>query len=69
MIDLVINKNVNFSTTLQYFGNIMLQISPNSNKLDIFELYTERAVENVQDGISRPPVVVDINEHIDQSNL
>ena len=41
-------------TSLQYFGNIMLQISPNSNKLDIFELYTERAVENVQDGISRP---------------
>ena len=28
-------------------------VSPNDIKNDIFKIYTERAVENVQDGISR----------------
>ena len=31
-----------------------MQISSNNRKLDIFEIYTKRAIENVQDGISRP---------------
>ena len=30
--------------SLQYFANISVQISPNNNKLDIFKIYTERAV-------------------------
>ena len=30
---------------LRYFGNISVQISPNNEKLDIFEIYTKRAVE------------------------
>ena len=31
-------------TSSQYFGNISVQISPNNNKLDIFEIYTKRSV-------------------------
>ena len=31
-------------TSSQYFGNISVQISPNNNKLDIFEIYTKRGV-------------------------
>ena len=31
--------------SLQYFGNISVQISPNNKKMDIFEIYTKRAVE------------------------
>ena len=31
--------------SLQYFGNISDQISPNNNKLDIFEIYMKRGVE------------------------
>ena len=31
-------------TSSQYFGNISVQISPNNNELDIFEIYTEREV-------------------------
>ena len=32
-------------TSFQYFVNISVKISPNSNKLDSFKIYTERAVE------------------------
>ena len=32
-------------TTMFYFGNISVKISPNNNKMDIFRIYTERAVE------------------------
>ena len=32
------------TTSSQYFGNISVQISPNDNKLDIFEIYTKRGV-------------------------
>ena len=31
---------------MQYFGNILVQISPNDNKLNIFEIYTKRGVGN-----------------------
>ena len=31
-------------TSSQYFVNISVQISPNNNELDIFEIYTEREV-------------------------
>ena len=31
--------------SLQYFENISVQISPNNKKMDIFEIYTKRAVE------------------------
>ena len=31
-------------TSSQYFGDISVQISPNNNKLDIFEIYTKRSV-------------------------
>ena len=41
-------------TSMQYFGNILVKISPNNNKMDIFRIYTERVVENVQDRISKP---------------
>ena len=32
------------TTSSQYFGNISVQISPNNNKLNIFEIYTKRGV-------------------------
>ena len=32
-------------TSLQSFGNNLVKISPNNNKMDIFIIYTERAVE------------------------
>ena len=32
------------TTSLQFFENISVQISPNNSKLDIFEIYTKRAV-------------------------
>ena len=41
-------------TSMQYFGNILVKISPNNNKMDIFRIYMERAIKNVEDGISRP---------------
>ena len=34
-------------------ANISVKIALNDIKNDIFEIYTERTVENVQDGISR----------------
>ena len=37
---------------MQYFGNILVKISQNNNKMDIFRIYIERAIE--KDGISRP---------------
>ena len=40
-------------TSLQYLGNILVQISPNNKRLDIFNIYMERAVEKFQDDISR----------------
>ena len=33
---------------MQYFGNILFKISPNNNKMDIFRIYTERAIEKCQ---------------------
>ena len=32
-------------TSLQYFGHILVKILPNTNKMDIFRIYIERAVE------------------------
>ena len=32
-------------TSFKYFVNIVVNISPNNNKLDSFKIYTERAVE------------------------
>ena len=37
-----------------YFTNISVKILPNNIKMDIFEIYTEGLLKNVQDGISRP---------------
>ena len=34
--------------SLQYFGNISVQISPNNTKMDIFEICTKRVVEKCQ---------------------
>ena len=36
-------------TSFQYFGNILVKIVKNNNKFDGFKIYTERAVEKVQD--------------------
>ena len=33
---------------MQYFGNILVKISPNNNKMDIFRIYKERAIEKWQ---------------------
>ena len=33
-------------TSSQYFGNILVKILPNNNKMDIFRIYTEGATEN-----------------------
>ena len=30
---------------MQYFGNILVKISPNNNKTEIFRIYMERAIE------------------------
>ena len=32
-------------TSLQYFGHILVKILPNTNKIDIYRIYIERAVE------------------------
>ena len=39
---------------MQYFCNILVKILSNNNKIDIFIIYTERAIKNAKDGISRP---------------
>ena len=33
---------------MPYFGNILVKISPNNNKMDIFRIYTKRAIEKCQ---------------------
>ena len=33
---------------MQYFGNILVKISPNNIKMDIFRIYTEEAIEKCQ---------------------
>ena len=35
-------------TSMQYFGNILVKISPNNNKMDIFRICTERTIEKCQ---------------------
>ena len=35
-------------TSSQYFGNILVKILPNDNKMDILRIYTERAIEKCQ---------------------
>ena len=42
-------------TSQQYFANILVQISPKHNKLDIFYIYTERAVEKCPRWIFQTP--------------
>ena len=32
---------------MQCFGNIFVKISPNDNKMDIFRIYTERAIKKM----------------------
>ena len=39
-----------------------MHVSSNNRKLDIFKIYTKRAVENVQDVISRPLGSQEIHE-------
>ena len=35
-------------TSMKYFGNILVKISPNNNKMDIFKIYTERAIDPLE---------------------
>ena len=47
---------LSFKLTFPYtFANISVNISLNNLKIEISEIYAEKAVENVQDGISRLP--------------
>ena len=42
-------------TSLYYFGNNLIQVSPINKKMDIFKIYTERAVEKCPRWIFETP--------------
>ena len=44
-----------------------VKILPNNNKMDIFRIYTERVVENVQDRISKPLGGLDIMQNLKET--